>query len=240
MTKDKSPHSAVRCRAVFKSFGVGPTRTDVLKGADLDAGPGELTFVVGPSGCGKTTLLSIVAGILTPDHGTVDILGTSLTSLTGSGCSNFRSKNIGFILQQFNLLPALDVIENVAIPLLILGQTKRQIYDRARDSLELVGMNEHWRKYPRELSVGQQQRVAIARAIVHRPRLILCDEPTSALDAETGAMVIEQVRDCALSNKCAVLIVTHDLRITRPGDRIWEVQDGHIRAFENSQQGQAA
>ncbi len=240
MTNDNSPHPAVRCRAVFKSFGAGPTRTDVLKGADLNAGPGELTFVVGPSGCGKTTLLSIIAGILTPDHGTVDILGTSLTSLTGSGCSIFRGQNIGFILQQFNLLPALDVVENVAIPLLVLGQTKHQAHNRARSSLERVGLSEHWRKYPRELSIGQQQRVAIARAVVHQPRLILCDEPTSALDAETGAMVIEQIRDCALTNKCAVLFVTHDLRITRPGDRIWEVQDGQIRAYANSQQGRAA
>jgi putative ABC transport system ATP-binding protein len=181
---------AVECRAVEKDFGRGDTRIRALRGVDLHVPFGELTMLVGPSGCGKTTLLSVIAGVLNATGGEVEVLGEHIESLAGDRLVQFRRKNLGFVFQQFNLLPALTAAENAAVPLLASGLPLKPSVERAAALLGRLGIGDRVQAYPSQLSGGQQQRVAFARALVHDPRLIVCDEPTSALDAETGRQVM--------------------------------------------------
>jgi putative ABC transport system ATP-binding protein len=219
----------VECRGVTKSYGLGSERVPALRGVDLEVRTGELLMLVGPSGCGKTTLISVIAGILDPDEGAVQVLGRDMRATRGSARTRFRGQNVGFVFQQFNLLPALTACENVAVPLLILGVPRRQAQDRAQAMLARVGLGERTRSLPSQLSGGQQQRVAIARALVHDPRLIVCDEPTSALDQETGQRVMEILREVALGEGRALVVVTHDARVFGFGDRIAHMNDGRIQ-----------
>lgn len=219
---------AVRCRNVTKVFGQGGTATFALHGIDLDAAFGELLLLVGPSGCGKTTLLSVIAGILTPTAGEIVVLGEDLARLRGNRLVKFRGRNIGFVFQQFNLLPSLTALENVAVPLLIRGVPRGEALRRARPILERMRMGHRLEMFPRSLSGGEQQRTAIARALVHEPRLLVCDEPTSALDAETGRTIMKLLRETALGAERAVLVVTHDSRIFEFGDRIARMDDGRV------------
>jgi len=194
----------------------------------LDAG--ALAMLVGPSGCGKTTLLSILSGTLSATAGRVDVLGTNITSLGDADLVRFRRRNIGFIFQQYNLLPSLSCADNAAVALIADGVPPAQARARAADTLAILGMAPHIEKFPRQLSGGQQQRVAIARALVHNPRLIVCDEPTAALDAGTGHTVMELLRTAAADAQRCVLVVTHDNRIFDFANRIVEMEDGRIRA----------
>src|SRR5262245_45427090 len=154
--------AAVSCRGVTKEFGARDTKTLALRGVDLDVYDGQLTMLVGPSGCGKTTLISIVAGLLNPTQGSVAVLGTELSGLSGRRLVEFRAKNIGFIFQQYNLLPALTAAENAAVPLIITGWQRSKAVARARALLATVGLADRADSLPSQLSGGQQQRVAIA------------------------------------------------------------------------------
>lgn len=185
-------------------------------------------MLVGPSGCGKTTLLSAIAGTLKVESGTIHVFGSPLEKMSNSALTNFRAKNIGFIFQQFNLIPTLSVAENVGVPLLIQGYSNRVAIKRAREMLEKVGLGDRWKERPNKLSGGQQQRVAIARALVHEPPLVICDEPTAALDARNGEIVLDLFREVARSANRAVIIVTHDNRILSYADRIARMDDGEI------------
>jgi putative ABC transport system ATP-binding protein len=220
--------TAVSCRAVSKEFGTGDTVVKVLHEIDLDIPPGELALLVGPSGCGKTTLISIIAGLLDPTAGTVEVLGSDLGALSGSNKVRFRGNNIGFVFQQYNLLPALTAAENAAVPLLIAGWNRKRAVDKAKEMLNLVGLGSRLNNYPNQLSGGQQQRVAIARALVHEPRLLVCDEPTAALDAQSGQTVVELLRTVAVQPDRGVIVVTHDSRIFHFGDRMITMSDGRI------------
>jgi putative ABC transport system ATP-binding protein len=219
---------AVECRAVEKNFGSGETRVQALRSIDLQVPFGELTMLIGPSGCGKTTLLSVIAGVLNATGGEVEVLGERIDSLSNDGLVEFRRKNLGFVFQQFNLLPALTAAENAAIPLLAAGHRRKPSVERAAALLEQLGMGDRVHAYPSQLSGGQQQRVAFARALVHEPRLLVCDEPTSALDAETGHQVMELLTAHAVRTDRATIVVTHDNRVFSFADRIALMEDGHI------------
>jgi len=223
---------AVVCRGVTKEFGDGTARVQALRGVDLEVGAGELTLLVGPSGCGKTTLISIIAGLLDVTRGRVSVLGSELTGMPGRRLVEFRAKNIGFVFQQYNLLPALTAAENAAVPLLIAGHPRNRAVARGAELLAAVGMGEKAGAFPHQLSGGQQQRVAIARALIHEPHLLVCDEPTAALDAHSGQTVMELLRRVAVQPGRAVIVVTHDSRVFGFGDRIIHMSDGLVEKVE--------
>ena len=227
-----APDAAVVCRNVTKAFGEGDTPTLALRGVDLEVRPGEMTLLVGPSGCGKTTLISIVAGLLRPTGGAVEVLGQDLLAMPGGRLARFRQENIGFVFQQYNLLPALTGAENAAVPLLIAGLPWAKAVARAAGVLEAVGLGDRAGSLPAQLSGGQQQRVAIARALVHEPRLLVCDEPTAALDARSGQTVMGLLRRVAVQPGRAVVVVTHDSRVFGFGDRIVHMGDGRVERVE--------
>jgi putative ABC transport system ATP-binding protein len=222
----------ISCRDVVKTYGSGNAEVHALRGVNLDVYPGEITMLVGPSGCGKTTLLSVIAGILRPTSGSVDALGTELTRLSSWRRTAFRRQNVGFVFQQFNLLPALTAAENAAVPLVIQGYSRRAALAAAKELLDKMGMAQRVNNLPGQLSGGQQQRVAIARALVHHPHLLVCDEPTSALDAKTGHTILELLRTIAIEGDRAVIIVTHDSRIFEFADTLARMDDGQIVSLE--------
>jgi putative ABC transport system ATP-binding protein len=227
--------AAVVCRGITKEYGSGATLVRALRGVDLDVYAGELTLLVGPSGCGKTTLLSVIAGILEPTDGMVRVLGADLPRLSAAQKVRFRGQNIGFVFQQFNLLPALSAVENVTVPLILAGWPRRKALPKARQLLDRMGMSDRADALPSKLSGGQQQRVAIARALIHDPRLLVCDEPTSALDARTGHTIMELLRDVAMRSGRAVAVVTHDSRVFGFGDRIVQLEDGRVTRVQQQQ-----
>ena len=223
---------AVRTRELRKTYGAGDTAVTALRGVDLDLARGETLMLTGPSGCGKTTLLSIMATLLTPDSGDCEILGTDTATATAAERARLRTTAIGFVFQSFNLLPALAARENVSIPLILAGRSRRIAEARAAEALASVGLADKLDSRPGQLSGGQQQRVAIARAIIHQPALILCDEPTSALDHDTGQQVMMVLCTAARSRQASLVVVTHDLRITHFADRVVQMEDGSILAAE--------
>lgn len=220
--------SAVIARDIGMAFGSSGLSTQVLFNVDLEIAQGELTMLIGPSGCGKTTLLSILSGTLKPTAGDVEVMGHVITRMKDAEKVVLRRRRIGFIFQQYNLLPALTAAENAAMALVADGMPLKLAAEKARLVLEELGMGLHADKLPRQLSGGQQQRVAIARAIVHEPDLVVCDEPTAALDAETGRQVMELLKDAAAGPGRAVLVVTHDNRIYHYANRIVAMEDGRI------------
>ncbi len=223
---------AVACRGVRKAFGTGEARVEALRGIDLDVPLGQMTMLVGPSGCGKTTLLSVIAGLLDRTAGEIEVLGVDTATLSGAEQIEFRRRHLGFVFQQYNLLPALTAAENAAVPLLVAGMARRRAVEHATELLEVLGLGVRRHALPAQLSSGQQQRVAFARALIHAPRLIVCDEPTAALDADTGRRVMEVLTQVAVRPDRAVLVVTHDNRIFGFADRIAHMEDGRIVRIE--------
>jgi putative ABC transport system ATP-binding protein len=221
-------NAAVHCRQLTKDFGTGDNRVTVLRGIDLDISLGEMTMLVGPSGCGKTTLLSVIAGLLDRTSGRLQILGRDWNELSGSRGVLFRRQNLGFVFQQFNLLPALTAVENAAVPLLAAGVPRKRAVEAASGLLSDLGLGSRLGAFPSQLSGGQQQRVALARALVHDPKLVVCDEPTSALDAETGHTVMELLTRIAVKPGRAVIVVTHDSRVFQFATTIAHMDDGLI------------
>ncbi len=219
---------AVHCRGVTKTYGSGETKVLALRGVDLDVRRGELLLLAGPSGCGKTTLISIIAALLDQDGGDCNVLGQDIQTMGALDRARFRGSSVGFVFQVFNLLPALTTTENVSVPLLLSGVPRRMAEERAKETLDMVGLGHRLRSRPAQLSGGQQQRVAIARALVHDPKLIVCDEPTSNLDHKTGQSMMELLRDKAKSTDRTIIVVTHDSRIFDFADRIARMDDGKV------------
>ena len=219
---------AIDAADVTKAYGKGENRVVALAGADLRVPYGELVMLVGPSGCGKTTLISILAGLLRRDGGTCSVLGVDPQALRNGPRTAWRGRNVGFVFQQFNLVPTVTAQENVAIPLLIQGTPRAEAMGRAGDMLCKVGLGGRERSLPLQMSGGQQQRVAIARALAPNPRLLVCDEPTSALDGATGQSVMELIARVAHEDGHAVVVITHDERIFRFANRIIHMDDGRV------------
>jgi putative ABC transport system ATP-binding protein len=240
MPAETSDPVAVRIRSVTKHFGTGEQRVTALRGVDWDVYKGQMSMLVGPSGCGKTTLISVIAGILDADEGTVNLFGQEVSSMSDRQKTRFRSRALGFVFQQYNLLPALTAAENAAIPLVIAGWPRAKAVAHATEILMALGMGKRAESLPSQLSGGQQQRVAIARALVHEPSLIVCDEPTAALDHETGATVMELFREAAVRPDRAVIVVTHDNRVFHFGDRIARMDDGRIVEITDQPHEEAA
>lgn len=200
----------------------------MLADINLDITPGQLCMIAGPSGCGKTTLLSILACTLAPTAGQVSVFGQDLGALSKRQMTLFRRQHIGFIFQQYNLIPALTAAENVALPLVIAGTNHKDAEEAATRVLGKFELADHADKLPRQLSGGQQQRVAVARALIHRPGLVICDEPTAALDAASGTNVMDVLKQISSSEKRLVLVVTHDHRIFSYADTLVEMDDGRV------------
>ena len=220
--------AAISTHGVTRDFNAGQQTITVLHGIDLEIRAGELTYLVGESGSGKTTLISIMCGILWPTMGEVRIFGTDIYNLSDTQLVEFRLNNIGFIFQQYNLIPSIDAANNAAVPLIAQGMNRLEARERAAAMMEKLNIGDQADKLPNQLSGGQQQRVAIARALVHEPRLVVCDEPTAALDAGSGRRVMDLLREVAVAEDRACIIVTHDNRIFDLADRILVLEDGKI------------
>jgi putative ABC transport system ATP-binding protein len=225
------PSIALEGRGIARVFGRGDLAVRALHPTDVAVRRGEVLVIMGPSGSGKTTLLSILGLVLTPTEGDVLVDGRSVSGATADEMAVLRRDRIGFIFQQFNLLPSLTALENAAIPLLLSGLRRVERTSRAMRALELVGMGDKRSATPRLLSGGQQQRVAIARALVNDAPVLLCDEPTASLDGVTGRGILATLRELAHSGR-AVAIVTHDERVLSFADRLIHVVDGRAQAGE--------
>lgn len=217
---------AVSARALMRRYGEGSTAVDALRGVDLDVRDRELVAVMGPSGSGKSTLMHLLAGLDKPTSGTVTIDDTDITTLDDAHLTALRRKHIGFIFQFFNLLPMLDVEENVLLPVSIAGERPDKAW--VDELLGKVGLDARRHHVPSELSGGEQQRVAIARSLVTRPTILLADEPTGNLDSATGGSILQLMRDSVDSYGQTTVMVTHDPRAASIADRILFIADGLI------------
>ncbi len=225
---------AVETKKLRKIFQSHDSQTIALDDVDFNVKKGEFVMIVGPSGCGKTTLISVVAGILSPDSGDLNVLGKDLCKISPDELLKFRAESIGFIFQSFNLLPTISVLENVSVPLLINGYSLENAKEKAMELITKVGLKDKANLRPNLLSGGQQQRVAIARALCHNPALVICDEPTSALDYESGVMVLDIMKKVNQENQTTFLIVTHDSRIYHYADRVVKMNDGKMTEEKKS------
>jgi ABC-type lipoprotein export system ATPase subunit len=215
----------IETRNLTRSYRLGRKSLTVLHEVNLSIAHGEKVFLCGPSGAGKTTLLYTLAGLETPQKGEVIIDQTNIYSLSKSAQSKFRNRNIGYIFQNYFLLPELTALENVMVPGAIARENQRT---KALDALERVGLKDRADHLPAELSGGEQQRVAIARAIVNQPALLFADEPTGNLDSQNSAIVMDLLLGLANENGSTLIVVTHDQQIAKQGDRALVIRDGMI------------
>jgi len=220
--------AAMQANGVWKLDASGTSTVEAVRGVHLTLQTGEMVAIMGPSGCGKTTLLNVLSGIDEPTAGSVTVNNEPLFGITDNERTSMRSKYLGFIFQDFNLLPVLSAVENVELPLLLLGYGANDARKRALEALKDVGLGERSQHRPAELSGGQQQRVAVARAIVHRPSVILCDEPTGNLDSKTSGEVLTLLKRLNTEQDTTFLIVTHDANIAALCDRVIQMDDGLI------------
>ncbi|MCB1068965.1 MAG: ABC transporter ATP-binding protein [Verrucomicrobia bacterium] len=216
----------IEIRNVSKVFDLGKIKVHALRDMDLDIFRGEYLSIMGPSGSGKSTLFNMIGALDRPTGGTIKVAGVSLSDLSSRELAYFRGKHIGYVFQQFNLLPAYNAIENVSMPLTFNGWPQQKAHDRACDVLTKVGLGHRLTHRPDELSGGQQQRVAIARALANEPAIILADEPTGNLDLHTGEEIIQLLS--ALSRELGVTVIsaTHDHKMLATSDRILWIKDG--------------
>jgi len=226
--------AVMQANELWKLYASGESTVQAVKGVNVSIGGGEMIAIMGPSGCGKTTLLNVLSGIDEPTSGEVAINGKSLFSVSDDERSRMRAEYLGFIFQDFNLLPVLSAVENVELPLLLLGNSANEARTTALDALSAVGLSDRSDHRPSELSGGQQQRVAIARAIVHNPAVVLCDEPTGNLDSKTSSNVMSLLKSINQKMGTTFLLVTHDSSIAKQCSRILNMDDGEIISDERS------
>jgi putative ABC transport system ATP-binding protein len=219
---------------VVKCLGAGASRVQALKGVSLALAGGQLTLLMGPSGSGKTTLLSVLGCILTPTEGVVRVRSRSIAGARPRELAKLRRDHIGFVFQNYHLLPTLTAVDNVRLALDVRGERAESAIAKSKDVLSIVGLSHKMNAFPRELSGGEQQRVAIARAIVGDASAILADEPTGALDSKNGHAIMTILAQIAKDSSRGVLVVTHDPRVLRFADRIIHMEDGRILSDEHN------
>lgn len=215
----------IETRDLHRSYRIGKKLIEVLHGIDLEIVKGEKVFLCGPSGAGKTTLLYTLAGLERPEQGSVRIAGTDLYALGRKEQASFRNKSIGYVFQNYHLLPELTAVENVAVPGAIAGQNRTE---DALKALERVGLRDRADHLPAELSGGEQQRVAIARAIVNEPAVLFADEPTGNLDSATSGEIMKILLELADEHGATLVVVTHDQSLAQVGDRTLVIRDGKV------------
>ena len=211
---------------VHKIYRRGSESLDVLKGLDLEVEEGQFVALMGPSGSGKTTLLNMIAGIDQPTSGQVNVNGTDVAQLSQSKLARWRSENVGFIFQFYNLIPVLTALENVELPLLLTRLSKSQRRERAMTALKVVGLADRAKHQPRQLSGGQEQRVAIARAFVADPKVLVADEPTGDLDAKSAEEILDLMGTLNSDFKKTIVMVTHDPRAAKRAEKEWHLDKG--------------
>ena len=222
---------ALSCQGLWKIYEMGDEKVQAVRGIDLEIKNGEMVAIMGPSGCGKTTLLNILSGIDDPSAGQVMVSGKPLFGISDDERTDLRGTEMGFIFQKFHLLDVMNAVDNVEIPLLLLGMNPDEARTKANAALTKVGLGDRSDHRPAELSGGQQQRVSIARALVHNPSVILCDEPTGNLDSTTSGQVMDLLAELNESGSTLV-IVTHDNEIAERCSRIIRIIDGRIFSEE--------
>ena len=214
-------------RAIVKQYQMGEEVSTVLKGIDLDIREGEFLSILGPSGSGKSTLMNIIGCLDTPTSGSYTLHGRLIRDLDQKQLARIRSREIGFIFQQFQLLPRLNALKNVELPLVYAGVPPKERTRKAREMLTRVGLKDRMEHFPNQLSGGQQQRVAIARALATNPTLLLADEPTGALDQATGEQVMRLFHELHDEGR-TIIMITHDLKIAQHASRIVSILDGEL------------
>lgn len=228
----------IQVRGLWKTYGKGANQVDALRGVDLDVANGEFVAIVGPSGSGKSTLLNLLGTLDTPTRGELTVAGHRLDQMTEMERTEFRRRDIGFAFQFFNLLPLLNARENIALPLLLAGKSRREANQVVQGLLERVSLLERANHKPDELSGGEMQRVAVARALAANPKVILADEPTGNLDTVTGAKVLHLLQEVMGENKRSLVMVTHNPQAAQYADRVITLADGKVT--ENVQAPRAA
>lgn len=220
--------SLVIAQGLTKTYRAGDVEVSAIKGADFVIEPASFVAFVGPSGSGKSTLLNMIGCLDHPTGGKLSVLGTDIATLNRRAAADFRGRNIGFIFQDFNLVPVLTAYENIELPLLLHGLSRRQRHERVRAALDLVDMADRHDHYPRQLSGGQEQRVAIARAIVTEPTLIVADEPTGDLDRESAANIMDLLTRLSKELGRTLIMVTHDAHCASYAGRTVHLEKGRL------------
>jgi putative ABC transport system ATP-binding protein len=228
VSADVTAANIVEARALSKTFVLGEVSVPVLSGLDLDIRKGEFISIMGPSGSGKSTLLYLIGGLDSPTSGTLRVKGRDLSTMKDPEQSLLRRRDIGFVFQFYNLIPNLDLEENVMLPLLLDGKNLKENRARLDEILDLVGLSDRRHHTPRELSGGQQQRVAIARALVNEPDIILADEPIGNLDSKTGEDIMKLLKRINETKGKTIVQVTHSAEAAGYGQRIVHVRDGRV------------
>lgn len=223
-----SANAFIQVRDLYKVYKMGDEKVFALNGLNLDIKRGEIVCLLGPSGSGKSTLLNALAGLEKPTKGTIEIGGIHIENLSESKVTLFRSLNVGFVFQTYNLIPTLTALENVSLGLTLKGVSKKDRESMAKEVLSKVGLEGRLHHKPSEMSGGQQQRVAIARAFVGNPKILFADEPTGNLDSKTTIEVMELITRLAKENNQTLIIVTHDEEVTDFADRVFHMRDGKI------------
>jgi putative ABC transport system ATP-binding protein len=218
----------VEIRNVVKAFQRDTERIEIFNGLTLDVAEGSFTALMGPSGSGKSTLLNLLAGLDKPTSGTIRVAGAEVSAMTPSQLAPWRARNVGFVFQHLNLLPVLTAYQNVELPLLLTGLSKKERDERVKLALGVVGLEDRLRHYPRQLSGGQEQRVAIARAIVADPTVVLLDEPTGQLDAKSSHDVLDLLVRLNDEFKKTIIIVTHDAHAAERARTVLHLEKGEL------------
>jgi putative ABC transport system ATP-binding protein len=218
----------VKANNVHKTFRRGTERIDVLQGVNLDVTKGEFLALMGPSGSGKTTLLNLIGGLDSPTEGSIQVGGVDISRLNAGALSRWRSQNIGFVFQLYNLLPVLTAERNVELPLLLTKLSKTERRRHVEIALKVVGLSDRARHYPRQLSGGQEQRVGIARAVVTDPTLLLCDEPTGDLDRKAGDEILDLLQALNRDHGKTIIMVTHDPHAAERATQVLHLEKGTL------------